>query len=117
MKQLSNINELLYANLTSHIAVGEVNAIKTNQLLESMHLKESDIRDLREMIERARGDEVLILSSGKGYFFASNIAELRRYINTQKRRIKSSWKALRPFIKELNRLEELEKIEKGETLL
>lgn len=117
MKQLSNINELLYAKLTSHIAVGEENAIKMNQLLEAMNLKEKDKRDVQSMIERARGDDVLILSSGKGYFFPSNIAELRRYINSQKRRIKSHWKALKPFIKELNRLEELEKIQKGETLL
>lgn len=114
--QKDAIDLLRYEKLIRNIPKGEKNAIKTPQLLISMNYLERDKRSLQAMIEDARGEGILICSSSNGYYFPSKKEELEKYISSQKKRCKAHNKGLKPFIKELKKIEELENIENGKTL-
>lgn len=72
-----------------HLRYGEQNAVGTKRLCALTSLKE---RELRRAIELLRRQGVPILSSVRGYFLPATLRELKRFIEMQDKRAKTTFK-------------------------
>lgn len=87
-------------SMTDFLSNGEEQAIPLDALGLASGLPE---RAVKAEVLRSRMAGELILSSERGYFLPADPDEIRRYVNSRKRYIKTAAAALRPFIKALGK--------------
>lgn len=85
--------------VSDFLLTGKNNGISMTDLAHITNVPE---RIIRKEILQARIAGELIVSGDKGYYLAADEEELREYIISRKAAIKTSSKALQPFIRKLN---------------
>lgn len=88
--------------LTDHIPVGQRDAISAEALSKILEMGK---RDLRQAVEDARRDNILICGDQHGYYFAANVAEMGAYIHRVRGRIRTGCICLVPFLRQLKQAE------------
>ncbi len=79
-----------YTTILQH---GEQNAIKSADLAARLGFENT--RQLQVDIAKARGNGVMILSSGRGYYLPSSKAEVERFVETMRSRALNTLKAIK----------------------
>lgn len=72
---------------------GEEHAIKSADLAARLGFENT--RQLQVDIAKARGNGVMILSSGRGYYLPSSKAEVERFVKTMRARALNTLKAIK----------------------
>ena len=83
------------------ILVGKKNGISQADLARIANVPERVIR--REVDEARINRKQLIIGDESGYYFPADESDITEYINRRKASIKTSQKALAPFLKALRR--------------
>lgn len=75
-------------NITTYIPEGKENAVTREQLCSLTGLSD---RSVRQLIENARMEGVLIINAqdGKGYFRSNDVKDIRRQLNANNKRAMS----------------------------
>lgn len=90
--------------ITSYIPTSKESAVSREMLCEWTGLSD---RKVRQNIEKARREGVMILCFGQGYYISEDINELQKYYAQERRRaisILCRLKTLRKKLKEAGRL-------------
>lgn len=95
---IQNRNDPKYDGLLSLIPIGEENAISMKSLAR---LTDSTLQDVRQWVENARLDGMIIASSQSGYYIPIDERELFDYYIRTKRRLSTTKKTLLPVMKRL----------------
>ena len=85
--------------ISDFLLTGKKNGISMTDLAHIANVPE---RIVRKEILQARIAGELILSGDEGYYLAENDDEIREYVISRKAAIKTTSKALQPFIRKLN---------------
>ena len=87
-------------NITTYIPEGKENAVTRGQLCSLTGLPD---RSVRECIEVARREGVMVVNNGNGYYIATDIADIKRQYKTDRKRALSvlyRLKAMRKILKD-----------------
>lgn len=84
--------------ITSYIPTSKEAAVSREMLCQWTGLPD---RAVRERIEKARQDGVMILSFGNGYYISEDLDEIARYYKQEDRRARSIHYRLGPMRKKL----------------
>lgn len=85
--------------ISDFLLTGKDNGISMTDLAHIANVPE---RIIRKEILQARIAGELIVSGDQGYYLAADDDEVREYVISRKAAIKTSSKALQPFIRKLN---------------
>lgn len=95
---IQNRNDPKYNGLLSLIPVGQENAISQKSIAR---LTDSSLQEVRQWVENARLDGMIIASSQSGYYIPVDEEELVEYYVRTKRRLNTTKSTLVPVIKKL----------------
>lgn len=95
---IQNRSDPKFDELLSLIPTGEENAISMKSLAR---LTDSSLQDVRQWVENARLDGMIIASSQSGYYIPVDEEELFDYYIRTKRRLNTTRQTLIPVIKRL----------------
>ena len=98
---IQNRKDPKYDVLLSLIPIGEENAISMKSLAR---LTDSSLQEIRQWVENARLDGMIIASSQSGYYVPVDEEELVEYYVRTKRRLNTTRQTLVPVIKRLEDL-------------
>lgn len=88
--------------LTDYIPTGKIDAISAEDLAKLLN---RDKRSLRQTVEEARRDGILICGDNHGYYKPESETEIRAYVHRVRGRIKTASICLAPFIREIKQAE------------
>ena len=80
-----------YSRILNVLRDGEQNGIHLKDLITITGFQD---RELRKLIEFIRRNGVVIIADNSGYYFPSDISELRSYLKRQESRAKSTYYTL-----------------------
>lgn len=95
---IQNRNDPKYNGLLTLIPVGQENAISQKSIAR---LTDSSLQEVRQWVENARLDGMIIASSQSGYYIPVDEEELVEYYVRTKRRLNTTKNTLIPVIKKL----------------
>lgn len=95
---IQNRKDPKYDGLLSLIPIGEENAISMKSLSK---LTDSTLQEIRQWVENARLDGMIVASSQSGYYIPIDEEELVEYYVRTKRRLNTTKNTLTPVIKRL----------------
>jgi biotin operon repressor len=97
-RYIQNRKDPKYDGLLSLIPIGQENAISQKSLAR---LTDSSLQEIRQWVENARLDGMIIASSQFGYYIPIDEEELVEYYVRTKRRLNTTRNTLTPVIKRL----------------